>query len=135
MQSEIEARALAALDAQALARDAAALVRVPSVTGDERAARGLLAERAAAAGLDAELHRHGLAALRAHPGHPGEEAPRSELWGLTATLAGAGRRRLCLNGHVDVVGPGTVPWRLGAWSGALEDGRVHGRGALDMKGG
>src|SRR4051812_19764331 len=135
MQSEIEERALAALDAQALARDVGALVRVPSVTGDERAALELLAGLAAAAGLEADLHRHHLAALRAHPDHPGEEAPRSELWGLTATLAGAGTQRLCLNGHVDVVGPGTVPWRLGPWSGALEDGRLHGRGALDMKGG
>src|SRR3954451_19869145 len=134
MDGEIEARALGALDAQALARDTGALVRVPSVTGDELAALERLAELASAAGLEADLHRHDLAALRANPGHPGEEAPRSELWGLTATLAGAGRRRLCLNGHVDVVGPGTVPWRLGAWSGALEDGRVHGRGALDMKG-
>jgi acetylornithine deacetylase len=135
VQGEIEERALRALDAQALARDTAALVRVPSVTGDERVALERLAELASAAGLEADLHRHDLAALRAHPDHPGEEAPRSELWGLTATLAGAGLRRLCLNGHVDVVGPGTAPWRLGPWSGALEDGRVHGRGALDMKGG
>ena len=36
------------IDARALARDAAALVRVPSVTGDERAALALLAEQAAA---------------------------------------------------------------------------------------
>ena len=65
-------------------------MRVPSVTGDERAALELVAERAAAAGLDADLHQHDLAALRAHPDHPGEEAPRDELWGVTATLAGDG---------------------------------------------
>jgi acetylornithine deacetylase len=134
MRTGIEERALAALDGEALARDAAALVQVPSVTGDERAALERLAELAAAAGLEAELHHHDLAALRAHPGHPGEEAPRTELWGLTATVAGSAPLRICLNGHVDVVGPGTVPWRLGPWSGALEDGRVHGRGAVDMKG-
>jgi acetylornithine deacetylase len=133
MRTGSEDRALAALDPDALARDAAALVQVPSVTGDERAALERLAELAAAAGLPAELHRHDLAALRAHPGHPGEEARREELWGLTATLAGDAPLRICLNGHVDVVGPGTVPWRLGPWSGALEDGRLHGRGALDMK--
>ena len=85
-------------------------------------------------GLEVDLHEHDLAALRAHPGHPGEEAPRDSLWGLTATLPGRARGRLCLNGHVDVVGPGNEEWRFGPWSGAIEDGRLHGRGALDMKG-
>lgn len=126
--------ALGALDAEALARDAAAAVRVPSVTGDERPVLEALAALAAEQGLEPDLHRHDLAALRAHPGHPGEEVPRDELWGLTATLAGGARGRLCVNGHVDVVGPGTVPWRRGPWSGTLEEGRLHGRGALDMKG-
>ena len=125
------------IDAAALARDVSALVRVPSVTGDERAVLERAAEIAERLGLRAELKRHDLAALRAHPGHPGEEAPRTELWGLTAT--GGGDRsggRLCLNGHVDVVGPGDRPWERGsAWSGAIEDGHVHGRGSADMKAG
>jgi acetylornithine deacetylase len=129
-----EAAALAALDPAALARDAAALLRVPSVTGQERPALEALAELAAAAGLEPDLHEHDLAALRAAPGHPGEEAPREELWGLTATLDGGAPGRIALNGHVDVVGPGTAPWRHGPWSGAIEDGRLHGRGAVDMKG-
>ncbi|MGH2946686.1 MAG: M20/M25/M40 family metallo-hydrolase [Solirubrobacteraceae bacterium] len=120
-------------DPDALLRDAAAVLRVPSVTGDERPVLERLAELAAGQGLEADLHAHDLAALRAHPGHPGEEAARSELWGLTVTLPGTAPGRLCLNGHVDVVGPGTVPWRHGPWSGALEDGRLHGRGAVDMK--
>src|SRR5215207_1843562 len=119
----MEGGALAALDEAGLARDAAALVRVPSVTGDERAALEVVAEQAAAAGLDVDLHQHDLAALRAHPEHPGEEAPRDALWGLTATLPGRAPGRLCLNGHVDVVGPGTEEWRHGPWSGAVEDGR------------
>ena len=94
----------------------------------------MLAEQAQALGLEVDLHEHDLAALRAHPGHPGEEAPRDSLWGLTATLPGRAPGRLCLNGHVDVVGPGNEPWRHGPWSGVIEDGRLHGRGALDMKG-
>src|SRR4051812_5956530 len=126
--------ALAALDPDALARDVAAVVRIPSVTGDERAALELLATLADDAGLKAELHVHDLEALRAHPGHPGEEAPRTELLTVTVTLPGSLPGRMCLNGHVDVVSPGTEPWRLGPWSGAIEGGRVHGRGSLDMKG-
>src|SRR5918912_2437968 len=127
--------ALGRLDAAAIARDARALVEVPSVTGDERAALERLAELAAALGLEADLHRHDLAALRAHRGHPGEEAERAELWGLTATAAGEGPGRICFNGHVDVVGPATAAWRHGPWSGAIVDGRLHGRGSVDMKAG
>jgi acetylornithine deacetylase len=125
--------ALAALDTEALARDAAAAVRVASVTGAELGVLERLAARAAELGLDADLHAFDLAALRAHPGHPGEEAPREELWGLTATLPGSGPR-IALNGHVDVVGPGTEPWARDPWSGELAGGRLHGRGAVDMKG-
>jgi acetylornithine deacetylase len=128
--------ALGRLDADALARDVAALVQVPSVTGDERAALERLGELAQALGLRAELHRHDLEALRAHPGHPGEEGPRTELLGLSVAVPGArdDGPRLALDGHVDVVPPGTAAWRHGPWSGAIEDGFVWGRGAVDMKG-
>jgi acetylornithine deacetylase len=122
------------LDPDALLRDAASILRIPSVTGQERPALEALAELAAGLGLQADLHEHDLARLRAHPDHPGEEAPRDRLWGLTVTRPGEAPGRLCLNGHVDVVGPGTAPWRHGPWSGVLEDGRLHGRGAVDMKG-
>jgi len=128
-----ERSALDAFDADALAADAAAALRVPSVTGGERMVLELLADMAARLGLDPDLHEHDLAALRAHPRYPGEEAPRDELWGLVATLPGTAPGRICLNGHIDVVDPGSVPWRHGPWSGAVEDGVLHGRGAVDMK--
>jgi acetylornithine deacetylase len=126
--------ALNALDTEGLARDAAAMVRVPSVTGDELAALERLLDRATALGLEADLHEHDLAALRAHPGHPGEEASRTSLWGLTVSLPGVRPGRIALNGHVDVVGPGTEKWEHDPWSGELMDGRLHGRGSVDMKG-
>jgi acetylornithine deacetylase len=119
-----------------LASDTAALVQVPSPTGDERAALERLGELADAVGLEAGLHRHDLDSLRADPGHPGEEAPRDELWSLAVTApAPGGAPRLCLCGHVDVVGPGTEQWAHGPWSGRVDDGFVHGRGSVDMKGG
>jgi acetylornithine deacetylase len=122
------------LAADAIARTTAELVRVPSITGDERAVLERLGELAAGLGLDAELRRHDLATLRADPGHPGEEAPRTELYDLVVR-AGDGDRRLALSGHVDVVAPGTETWERGAWSGRIADGWVHGRGSVDMKGG
>jgi len=123
------------MDPDALARDAAELVRVPSVTGDERAVLERLGELAAGHGLEAELHVHDLAALRAHPDHPGEEALRTELCGLTVTLPGERPGRVCLNGHLDVVGVGSAMWSDDPWSGRIADGWLHGRGSVDMKGG
>ena len=129
--------ALVRVDPQAIARDTSALVRVPSVTGDEREALELLAAMARRLGLRADLHQHDLQALRVDAGHPGEEAPRTELWGLAVTLGAtvAGAPRLAIDGHVDVVPPGTAAWTDGdPWSGAVRDGFVHGRGSVDMKG-
>jgi acetylornithine deacetylase len=129
-------RALAALDVNALCADAAELVRVTSVTGDERAVVERFGRIARARGLVAQTHVHDLATLRADPGYPGEEAPRTELFGATAILRGqeTGAPRLCLNGHLDVVAPGNGRWTRDPWSGAIEDGRLHGRGSVDMKG-
>jgi acetylornithine deacetylase len=120
------------IDADALARDAAALVAVPSVTGDERAALERLGELAELLGLHASLVEHDLAALRAHPAYPGEEAARESLWGLTVTVGGRKGGRLAVCGHVDVVPDGTVAWRHA--HGTQEDGWLYGRGSVDMKG-
>ncbi len=122
-------------DADRLRADLAALVQVPSETGDERAVLERLGELADAHGLDAVLHTYDLDALRAHPDHPGEEAPRSALHGLSITLPGTAAGRLCLNGHVDVVPPGEEAWTDGPWSGTVRDGYLYGRGSADMKGG
>jgi acetylornithine deacetylase len=119
-----------------LAADLSALVAIPSETGFEREALTWLARRASALGLDVALVEHDLAALRAHANYPGEEAARTELLTLSVALPGSLPGRLCICGHVDVVGPGSEPWRHGSpWSGALEDGCVWGRGSVDMKGG
>ena len=57
---------------------------------------------------------------------------------LVAWLKGrGGGRSLTLNGHMDTVPvePGEQ-WTYGdPWSGALVDGKIYGRGAVDMKGG
>jgi len=132
----LEERAAAAIDADALAADLGAIVAEPSVTGQERRALERLATLAAGHGLQPSLAAHDLAALRAAPGYPGEEAPRDELLVLSAVLPGReGGPRLCLNGHIDVVGPGKAAWSRDVYSGEIADGFVHGRGSVDMKGG
>ncbi len=126
-------RVLDALDAGRLAADLTRLVRVPSVTGDERAAVELVVQLAREHGLAGEVVEHDLAALRAHPDHPGAEVPRTELLHADVVLRGRGGPRLCLSGHVDVVPVGTGAWRHGPWSATVEEGELHGRGSADMK--
>jgi succinyl-diaminopimelate desuccinylase len=48
--------------------------------------------------------------------------------------AGRPGRHLVLNGHIDVFPAGSVEtWSRDPWSGAVGDGKVHGRGVADMK--
>jgi acetylornithine deacetylase len=129
--------ALQLVDGDAIARDLSRLVRVPSITGSERAVAAELVAIAREQGLEAELVEFDLQRLRAAPGYPGEEAPRTELVAAIVTLRGTepGAPRLCVNGHVDVVAPGTEAWQRDPWSGDIAGGVVHGRGSVDMKGG
>lgn len=58
---------------------------------------------------------------------------------LVAVLKGTGRgtpRRLVFNGHLDTYPAGDhAGWAENPFSGAVRDGKIHGRGAADMKGG
>jgi acetylornithine deacetylase len=55
---------------------------------------------------------------------------------LGVRLGGSGRgRSLLLNGHIDTVPPGNAPWTESPWSGSFHQGRIHGLGSFDMKGG
>jgi acetylornithine deacetylase len=127
--------ALDAVDRDAIARDVSRLVRVRSITGSERGAACELVAVAQEIGLDARLVEHDLDVIRSAAGYPGEEALRTELVGALITLPGGDGARLCLNGHLDVVPEGSEPWAHDPWSGDIAGGRVHGRGAVDMKGG
>jgi acetylornithine deacetylase/succinyl-diaminopimelate desuccinylase-like protein len=53
---------------------------------------------------------------------------------LIARIEGGDRPPLLLQGHVDVVTTAGQRWTHSAFSGALVDGYVWGRGAVDMKG-
>lgn len=120
--------AAAAVDADEVVRLTRALVRIPSVYrpddpdggGAEDDAGAFLAGYLTDLGLDISVHD-------AAPGRPNVVAD----WN-----PGRRGRGLILEGHTDVVTEGDH----GAWShppfdAALENGRVYGRGAADMKGG
>ncbi len=90
--------------------------------GNERPAQELLLEVLAGAGFECEL-------LGVEPGRPNLVA---RLRAADAAAAEEGPT-LCYLGHVDTVLADPREWRHDPWSGALAEGFVWGRGALDMK--
>ena len=131
-----EARALEALDTDACVRLAQDLIRVPSVTGNERAVQDLVALTLEEAGLEVDRFEADVSRLKAHPRFPGMEVDRSEAVLVAGLLGQKDERSLILNGHVDVVPVGDRhAWHASPWSAHIQAGRLHGRGACDMKAG
>jgi succinyl-diaminopimelate desuccinylase len=108
---------------------AQALIRIPSVNppGEHyRACAELLGRRLAARGFAVEY-------LRAE-GVPGD-TDRHPRWNVIARREGSSPGPCVhFNGHIDVVAPGEG-WSRPPFEARIEDGRVYGRGACDMKGG
>ena len=87
--------------------------------GNEAACIGYVKEVLESAGCETSVYAR-------DPGRPN----------LIARLAGEGSAPpLLLYGHVDVVTTAGQEWRHGPFDGAIVDGEVWGRGALDMKSG
>jgi acetylornithine deacetylase/succinyl-diaminopimelate desuccinylase-like protein len=61
-----------------------------------------------------------------------ESAPRRTT--VVARLEGDSPDALLIHGHLDVVPAEPAEWRSHPFSGEIDDGCVHGRGAVDMKG-
>ncbi|MFQ5467162.1 MAG: succinyl-diaminopimelate desuccinylase [Kiloniellaceae bacterium] len=105
-------------DPVALAR---ALIRCPSVTPAEAGALDLMEHTLGKLGFD--CHR----LTFSEPGH-------ADVDNLYARL-GDSEPNLCYAGHTDVVPVGdAAAWSVDPFAGALVDGRLIGRGAVDMKG-
>jgi len=134
--ADTEARALAAIDADGLVACLRELIAIRSLGGEEDAAQAFVADRIAREGLRVDRWRFPIDPLRAHP-HFSMEVERTAGEGVVGTLPGkGGGRSLILNGHVDVVPVGDEGnWTVLPWQGTVRDGRVYGRGAVDMKGG
>lgn len=116
-------------DATRLAQDAKSelvsltqqLIRTPTSNppGNEEQAATILFQKFQAEGIAAELIP--------------EEAGRAD---VVARLKGTGAPALLFDGHLDTVPPGDeTAWTHSPYSGALDQGRIYGRGTSDMKGG
>jgi acetylornithine deacetylase len=130
-------RAAAQVDPATLQAALLDLIAIPSITGDEGAARDAVARLMAGAGLEVRSWDADPVALTDDPDHPGAEVPRSSLPLAAGTLRGARPGpRVLLAGHTDVVPPGSPgAWSLDPFRPEVRNGHVYGRGACDMKGG
>ncbi len=137
MISTIEEKVLSTICVEEMLSFLCELVAIPSLNGSEHenTAQRLLAERMQAWGFDVDLWELDFAALRRHPAYS-VECERTSGLGLVGSIGGGTGRSLIFNGHVDVV-PVDDPsfWHYPPWQGTVSNGRVYGRGALDMKGG
>ena len=107
----------------------AEMIRIPTVNPPGACYREcveLIGRRLQAAGLAAEYVE-----AEGRPEHTAEY-PRVNVVGRGPAVPG--RARLHLNGHFDVVPPGDG-WTVDPFAGVVRDGRIHGRGASDMKSG
>ena len=140
--SEVERRVLEALDPDGLVALLRDLIAIPSLDGAETPAQRRVAEWMTDAGFETDVWAVDLDELAGHPDWC-HEVEREEALGVVgwvgepaAGRAGAGGRDLLLNGHIDVVPVGDeAAWSTAPWEPAVRDGRVYGRGAVDMKGG
>lgn len=117
------------------------LVRIPSVTGNEKAFQVFIAGTLAGMGFNVDIWDADEEELKQkYPGYflsrmfspPLKDRPN-----VVGTLKGTGGgKSLLFNGHADVVSPEPVlNWKHDPWGAVIEDGRLYGRGACDMKGG
>ena len=134
--SRLEERVLSHLDVEGMLGFLGELVAVPSLGGAESPAQELVARWMEGNGFEVDRWNVELAPLKAHPAYSAE-IDREEVLGVVGLLGDKnGGRRLILNGHVDVVPPGDPSrWSFSPWDGRVVNGRVRGRGAVDMKGG
>jgi acetylornithine deacetylase len=136
--SETQIRdAVAALAPDAIAM-LQALVREPSLLGQEASAQALMAREFASLGLDVREFTIDEARLRDHPGYSPSIVSyegRRNVVGVHEPRQARGRS-LILNGHIDVVPVGAERlWTRPPFEPWIDGDRLFGRGANDMKAG
>ena len=134
--TDLERRVLAAIDQDALLDTLCRLVAVRSLNGTpvEDEAQEFVAAEMTRIGLEVDRWPLDMDALRRHPGYSAE-VDRAQGLGVTGRLGDGDGPSLILNGHIDVVPVGDESrWTYPPWEGTIANGRVYGRGALDMKG-
>ena len=133
----LEQSAIDAIDMDGLLHTLYQLVSVPSVDGTaaENEVQDEVAHILRNLGFEIDRWTFDYSSLQKHPAFSAE-VERTEGIGVVGSWGQGDGPSLILNGHVDVVAAGDEKnWSVNPWQTTIQDGKVYGRGALDMKGG
>lgn len=113
------------------------LIRFRTLPGEEQEAQHFMAEKLRSLGCSAELLKADYSELEMHPAFSDDGVSFENRISVVGTWRGTGGgRSLIMNGHMDVVPVGNLAlWKYPPWDAVLHDGKLHGRGACDMKAG
>ncbi len=113
------------------------MVRIPSYSGEPKEMQLYLQEKLFHLGMDTKLIKVEPDKLDKYSGFSRDGFPFDNRYSLVGIKKGLSNgRSILLNGHVDVVPPGDLDrWDDNPLSGKILEGKVFGRGSLDMKGG
>jgi putative selenium metabolism hydrolase len=92
---------------------AQALLRIPSKTGEERKIAEFACDYMEDAGFECEINKY------------------NSVFGIVRFGKGP---TILLDAHIDTVDAGSAKWKHNPYSGEIDNGRIYGRGASDMKG-
>jgi len=112
------------------------IIRYPSVLGEEKDAQMYFSSILKKLSFDVDMWEPSTEDMKINPDFLAAREDYKGSPNVAGTLKGkGGGRSILLNGHIDVVPGGDNDWNDSPWSGKLEDGKIYGRGACDMKGG
>lgn len=135
MTTDPDARIRAAIDRDRLLRCLADLVACRSVGGAEQDVQWRAAEWMRTCGMDVDQWDIDFDVLARHSAYT-VEIERTEGIGVVGAFGSGTGKTLIVDAHVDVVPAGDPDrWSVPPWEATVRDGRVYGRGALDVKGG
>jgi acetylornithine deacetylase len=111
-------------------------LRIPSVSGNEKAFTEFVADFAEHHGLEVDLFQSSEKELELYELSRARHIPLKNRPTLVIKLPGTGGgKSILFNAHADVVSTGDESlWSHNPWSGDIADGNVYGRGACDVKG-
>ncbi|HEX9888981.1 MAG TPA: ArgE/DapE family deacylase [Nitriliruptorales bacterium] len=133
--ADLASRVLAVLTPEAIGQTLMELVALPTVSANETPGQEHVAAWLDDAGLSVDRWTFSTGALEGDPWFSTEFERRDPV-GVAGSTGGDDGPALLLIGHIDVVPPGRPEsWTTPPFEPSIRDGRVHGRGACDMKGG